>query len=155
MWPTTRESNYKFGSNLGGGRRGWLPSPPAPPAFRGALPHGPPKRRSTPLAAVVVRFLATETPVRGRTVSQKILFLNKPLVRGNCAAWGRTISQKSEFFDTPLVRAAALPGAELDWKHQTFFEETTCPGQLRCLGQNFLSESVFLKNPLVQGSCAA
>ena len=45
------------------------------------------------------------------------LFLKKPLVPGSFAAWGRTFSRKS-----------------------TFFEEATCPGQLRCLGQNLFSK---------------
>ena len=53
--------------------------------------------------------------------------------------------------------AASLPGAELFLKNRTFFEEeATCPGQLRCLGQNFFSEiRLFLKKPLVPGSFAA
>ena len=44
-------------------------------------------------------------------------FLKKPLVPGSFAAWGRTFCRKL-----------------------TFFEEATCPRQLRCLGQNFLSK---------------
>ena len=38
-----------------------------------------------------------------------------------------------------------------------FFEQATCPGQLRCLGQNFLSNSdlFFLHKPLVPGSFVA
>ena len=36
--------------------------------------------------------------------------------------------------------AASLPGAEL-FPEICFFEETTCPGQLRCLGQNFFSNN--------------
>ena len=96
----------------GGGR-----SPPAPPCFPGGSAPRTPKRRSAPLAATVVRFLATE-----------------PLVRGSFAAWGRTSSQKSDFF----------------------FEQATCPRQLRCLGQNFFSKiRVFLNKPLVPGSFAA
>ena len=111
-------------------------------------------------------------------------FLNKPLVRGSCAAWGRTCSQKMLFFlNKPLVlgsfaarsrtfslkqlcvffvanhlsRAASLPGAELFQKQTIFsFEEATCPGQLRCLGQNCLSKNeLFLSKPLVPGSFAA
>ena len=43
-----------------------------------------------------------------------------------------------------MSRAASLPGAELVLRNRTFFEQATCPGQLRCLGQNFFSEIVFL-----------
>ena len=39
-----------------------------------------------------------------------------------------------------MSRAAALPGAELFSGYSCFFEEITCPGQLRCLGQNLFSE---------------
>ena len=120
-----REFNYNLGSNFGGGRRG-VRAPPHPPAFQGAPPPGPPKRRSAPLAAAVVRFLAAEPLVKGsfaalgRTLFQKSdYFLNKPLVLGSFAAWGRTFHQKSNFFS-----------------------QATCPGQLRCLGQNCLSESI-------------
>ena len=137
-----------------------------------APPPGPPKRRSAPLAAVVVRFLATE-----------------PLVLGSFAAWGRIVSQNDFFLTNHLSRAASLPGAELFLKkcffwggqatcpgfaawgrtflfyqnmicfflnkplvpsnfaawgrtvssRKHFFEQATCPGQLRCLGQNFFS----------------
>ena len=59
--------------------------------------------------------------------------MKKPLVPGSFAAWGRTVSRKL-----------------------TFFEEATCPGQLRCLGQNFFSKyDIFLNTPLVPGSFAA
>ena len=78
-----------------------------------------------------------------------------------------------------LSGAAALPGVELFLKNPTFFEQATCPGQLRCLGQNFFSEirlfeqatcpgqlrclgqnfflrnPICLKKPLVPGSFAA
>ena len=82
-------------SKSGGGRRGVCAPPPThTPAFR-----GPPKRRSAPLAAAVVRFLATV-----------------PLVRG------RTFSKKSDFYSTShLSRAASLPGAELFLKNRTSF----------------------------------
>ena len=91
--------------------------PPAPPCFSGGLrPPGPPKRRSAPLPAAVVRILATEPLVRGRTFFQKSDFLKKPLVPGSFAAWGRFFPRKS-----------------------ISFEEGTRPRQLRCLGQNFCS----------------
>ena len=86
---------------------------------------------------------------------KKLLFLNKPLVLGSFAAWGRTSSPKNYFF-----------------------EQATCPGQLRCLGQTslkrttfltshlsraaplpgaelFSKNDVFMKKPLVPGSFAA
>ena len=74
--------------------------PPRTPLLSGGLrPPDPPKRRSAPLAVMVVRFLAPEPLVRGsfaawgRTSSQKsVFFLNKPLVPGSFAAWGRTFS---------------------------------------------------------------
>ena len=88
--PRSLEFNYKCGA-----------APPRTPLlFWGAPPAGPPKRRSAPLAAVVVRFLAIE----------------------------------------PLVRAAALPGVELFSQKSDFCEQATCPGQLRCLGQNSFSK---------------
>ena len=100
----------------GAGSRG--SAPPRTLLLSGGLRHpDPPKRRSAPLAAMVVRFLATE-----------------PLVRGSCAARGRTSTQK----------------------YDLFYEEATCPGQLRCLGQNFFQKIVFLlKKPLVPGRFAA
>ena len=55
-----------------------------------------------------------------RLFLKKRLFLNQPLVPGSFAAWGRTVSQKL-----------------------FFFEHATCPGQLRCLGQNFSSKNDF------------
>ena len=49
-----------------------------------------------------------------------------------------------------MPRAASLPGAELFLRNRTFFKQATCPGQLRCLGQNFSSETehFFLTNHL-------
>ena len=56
-----------------------------------------------------------------------------------------------------MSRAASLPGAELFSRKFTVFEETTCPGQLRCLGAELFSRKsiLFLKKPLVRGSFAA
>ena len=52
--------------------------------------------------------------------------------------------------------AASLPGAELFPENRLFVEETTCPGQLRCLGQNCFQKIDFsLKKQLVPGSFAA
>ena len=66
------------------------------------------------------------------------------------------LSEICLFMKNPLVKAAALPGAELFLRNLSFLEEATCPGQLRCLGQNFFSEiSLVWKKPLVWGSCAA
>ena len=59
---------------------------------------------------------------------------NKPLVLGSRAAWGNTLLKKTICVWTwHLFRAAGLPEAELFIKNQTFFEEATCPGQLRSL----------------------
>ena len=94
----------------------------------------------------------------GQNFSQQIyFFMNKPLVPGSFAAWGRTCSQKSNCFLTShLSRAASLPGAELFLRNRTFFKQATCPGQLRCLGQNCFSEiGHFFNKPLVPGSFAA
>ena len=54
-----------------------------------------------------------------------------------------------------MSRAASLPGANFFSQIDFFFEETTCPGQLRYLGQNFCQKIEFLKKPLVPGSFAA
>ena len=52
--------------------------------------------------------------------------------------------------------AASLPGAELFFQIGLFFEQATCPGQLRCLGPNCFSKLLFsLNKPLVPGSFAA
>ena len=52
--------------------------------------------------------------------------------------------------------AASLPGAERFPECRLFFEEATCPGQLRCLAQSFFQKiNVFLKKPLVPGNFAA
>ena len=37
--------------------------------------------------------------------------------------------------------AASLPGAEFFPENRLLFEEATCPGQLRCLRQNFFSKN--------------
>ena len=42
--------------------------------------------------------------------------------------------------------AASLPGAELFSQTSVFFEQATCPGQLRCLGQNFFSQTRTFRN---------
>ena len=55
-----------------------------------------------------------------------------------------------------MSRAASLPGAELFLRSRIIFEEATCPGQLRCLGQNFWQKiCFFFKRPLAPGSFAA
>ena len=65
-----REFNYKLGSNSGGGRRGGC-AHQHPPAFQGAPPPRPRKRRSAPLAGAVGLFS-----------------LDRATVRGSCAARG-------------------------------------------------------------------
>ena len=101
--PWSLTINLAKNRGAGGGRA----APPRTPLlFWGAPPPGPPKRRSAPLAAAVVRFLATE-----------------PLVRGSCAAWGRTFSLKSDFFGKkPLV-----PGSFAAWG-KTFSQNDDCFG---------------------------
>ena len=168
MWPTTWQFDYKLWLKLGWRDVGGLRPPRTPMLSRGLRPPDPPKRRSAPLAAAVVRFLAAE-----------------PLVWGSCAAWGRTFSQKSDFsfeeatcpgqlrclgqnifsknivfFDKPLK--PLVWGSFAAWasflrnKKIHFFEQATCLGQLRCLGQNVLSQTqTFLNEPLVRGSFAA
>ena len=63
--------------------------------------------------------------------------MKKPRVPGSFAAWGKTSRKSTIFLRSHLSRAASLPGAELFPEDRLFFEEATCPGQLRCLGQNF------------------
>ena len=61
----------------------------------------------------------------------------KPLVPGSFAARGRTFGRKSFF-----VEEASCPGQlrclgqDFFSKYDIVFEQTTCPRQLRCLGQN-------------------
>ena len=81
----------------------------------------------------------------GRTFSRKMFFLMKPLVPGSFAAWGRIVSQKMcVFFEeaTCPVQLRCL-GQNFFSKNDFFFEEATCPGQLRCLGQNCFSKNDF------------
>ena len=115
----------------------------------------------------------------GRFFSKHYFVLNKPRVPGSFAAWGRTVSRNMTYFSrSHLSRATSLPGAEpflIFFEQATcprqlrclgqnffsklglFFEQTTCPGQLRCLGQNFFLKlgRFFLNKPLVPGSFAA
>ena len=79
----------------------------------------------------------------------------KPLVPGNFAAWDR-LFRNIKF----LGKKPRVPGNFAAWERTffrifTFLEETTCPGQLRCLGQNSFIKNMFLSKPLVWGSCAA
>ena len=54
---------------------------------------------------------------------------------------GANFSRKLTFcLRSHLSQAASLPGAELLPGNHCFLEEATCPGQLRCLGQNFFSK---------------
>ena len=81
--------------------------------------------------------------------SQKLFFLKNSLVRGSCAAWGRTFAQKSLFFEeaTCLGQLRCLGQVFFSvlflLSEISFFEEPTCLGQLRCLGNNFVSEISF------------
>ena len=86
-----------------------------------------------------------------------VLVLNKPLVRGSCAARGRFFSRTPTFsFNKPLVRGSCVARGRTFSQKSDFVEEATCPAYLRCMGQNFfLRNRSFWKKPLVQGSCAA
>ena len=100
----------KFGGGAGGLHHA---APPPPP--------GTPKRRSAPLAAAVVRFLATE-----------------PLVWGSCAARGRSCSRNPTFSLTShLSGAAALPGAEPFLKN-VCWEKSLVWGNCDAWGATFL-----------------
>ena len=100
------------------------------------------------------RFFSKKPLVRGSFAAWgrcflENIFLKKPLVPGSFAAWGRTFSRKSHFFiRSHLSRAASLPGAKLLTENCFFFEEGTCPGQLRCLGQNFFQKIIFFRSHL-------
>ena len=62
--------------------------------------------------------------------------LSRDRATGSCAARGRTFSQNSDLF--------------------FILEQATCPGQLRCQGQNLFSKiRLFLNKTLVLGSFAA
>ena len=105
----------------GGGRA----APPRTPLLSGGLrPLDPPKGAPRPLLQRLFAFSrpshlsgAATLPGAERFPRNLTFFLNKPLVPGSFAAWGRTFSQ-----------------------NMTFFEQATCPGQLRCLGQNCFSK---------------
>ena len=58
---------------------------------------------------------------------------------------GAELFQKIDLFfiRSHLFRAASLPGAEL-FPDNRFLEEATCPGQLRCLGENSFPENDFV-----------
>ena len=110
--PPTRGVTINLAQIWGAGGGGAAPA--RTPLLSGGLrPQDPPKRRSAPLAAAVVRFFATEPLVRGR------FFLRNPtFAPGQLRCLGQNCFQKIDLF----------------------FEEATCPGQLRCLGQNLFSE---------------
>ena len=81
--------------------------------------------------------------------------LKKQLVLGNFAAWG-SFSRKSIFLNKPLVPGSFAAWGQIFSQNMLFFfEQATCPGQLRCLGQNLFLKSIFCKKQLVPGSFAA
>ena len=49
-----------------------------------------------------------------------------------------------------MAQAASLLGADLFSQNMCFFEQATCPGQLRCPGQRFFSKYDFFLNTKVQ-----
>ena len=70
----------------------------------------------------------------------------KPLVWGSFAAWGRTFSQNSDLFlNMPLVWGNCAARG-IFFPESVFFEEITCPGQLRCQGQILFQKSDCFKN---------
>ena len=84
------------------------------------------------------------------------LFIRSNLSRAASLPGAELFLNNPTFFGrNHLSRAASLPGAEPFSRKSTSFEEATCPGQLRCLGQNFWQKHIFLKKPLVPSSFAA
>ena len=133
---------------------------PHPPAFRGAPPPGPPKRRSAPLAAAVFSFLATEPLVlgsfaaRGRFfLKNRTCFLKKQLVPGSFAAWGRTVFSKFRLCGRGhLSQAASQPGAELVLKNRTcFLKKQLVPGSFAAWGRTFIEIQTFWKEATCPG----
>ena len=105
----------------------------------------------------------------GRTFSRKLIFVAETTCPGQLRCLGQYFFSKTDLFVTNhLSWAPALPGAELLLKKTCFFgrsqlvpgsfaawgrtfprksifsfEEATCPGQLRCLGQFSLRNPTF------------
>ena len=123
------------------GREAGGATPPALPCFPGgSAPLTPPKGAPRPWLQQLFAFSrpshlcgTAALPGAELVLRNPTFFFNEPLVPGSFTAWGRTFSQNM------------------------FFEEATCPRQLRCLGQNFFwkTDFVFLNKPLVPGSFAA
>ena len=87
----------------------------------------------------------------------RLLLSKTPLVRVNCAAWGRFCSGiPTSFYRSHLSGAAALPVADLVPRNLSFFGRNHLSGAAALPGAEFFSGiSMFLKKPLVWGSCAA
>ena len=120
----------------------------------GGSPPGPPKRRSARFAAAVGRFYLTEALDQDSCAAGAELLPRNPTVLGETTCSGQlrcggvgggggtALFLRDRFFGrNHLCRAAALPGAALYSETFVFLEETTCPGQLRCLGQNCFQKS--------------
>ena len=106
-------------SVAGGGGAG---APPHPSAFQGAPPPGPPKRRSTPLAATVglFSFDRATCPVQPR-------------------CQGQNLFQESDIFlKNHLSGAAALPGADLFLKIELFLKKPLVRGNGESFGAGLL-----------------
>ena len=112
----------------------WGAAPPRPPALQGAAPDPQAPRKGAP------------RPLLQRLVS---FFLTKPLSEA-AALPGAELFKKSDYFirRSHLSRAAALPGADISPEIRLSLEETTCLGQLRCLGQNFSNRLLSQPNGL-------
>ena len=131
--------------------------PPAPRCFSGGLRPGPPKRRSAPLVAAVVRFLATEPLVRGRTFPRNLTFFEEATCPGQLRCLGQHLFSKNCFFlrTSHLSRAASLPGAELFPEHQFCFSKSHLSRAALLPGAELFSKQNFFNKQLVPGSYVA
>ena len=70
-------------------------------------------------------------------------FATEPLVRGSCAAIDSILFPEFRlfFFEQATCRGQLRCLGQIIFQASDFFEEATCPGQLRCLGQNFSKKS--------------
>ena len=90
---------------------------------------------------------------------QRLVAFSRPSRLSGAAALpgADCFSQKSILFEEATCPGQLRCLGQNFWQKIDFFvEEATCPGQLRCLGQNFFSKNDFLlKKQLVPGSFAA
>ena len=80
-----------------------------------------------------------------RPLLQRLVSFSRPShLPGVAALPGQILFRVLTFSRSHLSGAAALPGAELFHRIPTFFEQATCPGQRRCLGQFFFFSEIRL-----------